>query len=150
MARREAAVALGFALFGAVWAAMALRLPYMGAVAPGSGFLPFWLGLTLMALSLALLLRLWRSRGAVPEAPSAPFGWRKPALVAAGLFLCIGAIPWLGFLLAVGCYLVVLMRWIEARPWIPSLAVGLGTPMLLVVLFRLWLGVPLPRNVFGF
>lgn len=150
MARAEVVAGVGFALFGAAWAAMALKLPYMGAFAPGSGFLPFWLGLILAALSLALLARLWRDRGATVETALPPSDGRKPAVLAAGLFLCIGAIPWLGFVLAVGCYLFALIRWVERRPWLQSLAVGIGTPVLLAVMFRSWLGVPLPRGPLGF
>ena len=151
MSRSETAVAAGFALFGLTWVIKALDLPYMGEFAPGSGFLPLWLGVTLTGLSLVLIARRWRVTAAEPAEPrAATGGWRKPALVAAGLWACIGAISFLGFLISVTTYLVWLLRIVERRSWAVSLAIGVGTPVLLVAAFRAGLGVPLPLGPLGF
>ena len=150
MARSDTIVAIGLAAFGAIWAIMALDLTYMGDFAPGSGFLPFWLGLALTVLSLVFLVRRWRSRRQMAEAEVEPGDWMKPAVVAAGLAICVSAIPWLGFVPAVGCYLIALLKLLEHRSWTQSLAVGIGAPVVLSVLMGTWLGVPLPTGPLGF
>ncbi len=151
MARSETAVAAGFGVMGLVWAVMALDLTYMGELAPGPGFLPFWLGVTLVVLSIILIARRWLAR---PDRPAQPLvattGWRKPAVVAIGLSVCIAAISWLGFLISVSLYLVSLLRFVERRSWALAVIVGVGTPLLLHVVFRAGLGVPLPRGPMGF
>lgn len=151
MRRTELASAIGFCAFGLIWAALALKLPYMGEFAPGSGFLPFWFGVVLVGLSLVLILR---KRPAVAEEAAEtalPAGsWHKPAVVALGLALCIAAIGWLGFMAAVALYLFALLKFVEHRGWVLSLSVGLGTPLLLGLVFRTGLEVPLPVGPWGF
>jgi hypothetical protein len=150
MARGDTFVAAGLAAFGAIWAIMALDLTYMGEFAPGSGFLPFWLGLALTLLSLTFLARRWRSRSRTVEARIEPSDLIKPVVVATGLAICVAAIPWLGFVPAVSCYLVALLKWLEHRSWVQSLAVGVGTPIVLSITMGTWLGVPLPAGPLGF
>ena len=49
--RGDLVVGLACGLFAVVWIATAAGLPYMGDYAPGSGFLPLWLGVFLLVLS---------------------------------------------------------------------------------------------------
>ena len=59
-------------LFGALWIATALGLPYMGDFAPGSGFLPFWLGACLVVLSAFHVVSCLRAPAAAVPAGPAP------------------------------------------------------------------------------
>jgi hypothetical protein len=134
------------AAFGALWIGSALGLPYMGDYAPGSGFLPLWLGVCLVALSLIHILACLRTRTL-----SAPIrNLRKVASVAAGLGACVAVIDPLGFVVAVGAYLVFLLRGVERESWRTSLAMSAGTVAVLFAVFRLWLKVPLPKGPWGF
>ena len=133
-------------LFGVLWVATALGLPYMGEFAPGSGFLPLWLGVGLVVLSAVHVVSCLRS-----EAPAVAAGqWRKVVAVALGLFVCVAVIEPLGFVVAVGAYLLFLLRVVEKAPWRTSLGVTAGTIVVLFALFRVWLHVPLPKGPWGF
>lgn len=133
-------------LFGVLWVATALGLPYMGDFSPGSGFLPLWLGVGLVALSAVHVVSCLRS-----EAPVVAAGqWRKVVAVALGLFVCVAVIEPLGFVVAVGAYLLFLLRVVEKTPWRTSLGVTAGTIVVLFALFRVWLHVPLPKGPWGF
>jgi len=133
-------------LFGVLWIATASGLPYMGEFAPGSGFLPLWLGVCLVALSGVHVLSCLRR-----QAPHMPAGhWRKVLAVAIGLIGCVAVIEPLGFVVAVAAYLLFLLRVVEKEPWSTSLGVTVGAIGVLFALFRVWLHVPLPKGPWGF
>jgi hypothetical protein len=133
-------------LFGVLWIATASGLTYMGDFAPGSGFLPLWLGVCLVALSAIHVLSCLRT-----QAPHMPPGhWRKVLAVTLGLIVCVAVIEPLGFVVAVGAYLLFLLRAVEKEPWRTSLGVTAGAIAVLFGLFHLWLHVPLPKGPWGF
>ena len=134
------------ALFAIVWIATALGLPYMGDYAPGSGFLPLWLGVCLFALSAIHVVA--SARGPALAVPAGQ--WRKVLAVTLGLVVCVAVIDTLGFVLAVGGYLVFLLRGVEREPWRTSLGVSGAAVAALFAVFRLWLHVPLPKGPWGF
>ena len=134
-------------VFAVVWIATALGLPYMGDYAPGSGFLPLWLGVGLLALSVIHVVASVRA----PAAAATPPGRvRKVVAVTLGLIVCVALIDKLGFVVVVGAYLMFLFRGVEREPWRTSLIVAFATVAVLFGLFRLWLQVPLPKGPWGF
>ena len=134
------------ALFAVLWIATALGLPYMGDYAPGSGFLPLWLGVCLLGLSVIHVVSCARS----PAADTPAGHWRKVVAVTLGLVVCVAVIEPLGFVVAVGAYLLFLLRGVEKEPWRTSLGVTGGAIAVLFALFRVWLHVPLPKGPWGF
>ena len=133
-------------LFAILWIATALGLPYMGDYAPGSGFLPLWLGVCLLVLSVIHV----GSRLRAPALAQRAGHWRKVVAVTLGLVVCVAVIELLGFVVAVGAYLLFLLRGVEKEPWRTSLGVSVGTIAVLFLLFRVWLHVPLPKGPWGF
>ena len=144
--RGEIVAGLVCALFAALWIATALGLPYLGDYAPGSGFLPLWLGVCLLMLSALYIVTSLRA-----PAAAAPAGhWRKVVAVTLGLIVCVAVIETLGFVVAVAGYLLFLLRVVEKESWKTSLGVSAGTIAVLFGLFRVWLHVPLPKGPWGF
>lgn len=155
----ERILAAAFGLAGLLFAAKARDLTYMDEFAPGAGFLPFWLGLVLVALVAAFLLttrapgaRGVHATGGAPDTGGAPapVSARKVAAVAAGLGACIVLIGWLGFAVSSALFLLFLLRGVERRRWGVSSGVALGTTAGLYLIFQTWLKVPLPRGPWGF
>ena len=140
-------LAMGFAAFGLLFVLEARDLEYMGEFAPGAGFLPFWLGLILFALVIAYLVST-REAAAAERPVSSPGG--KVVAVSAGLGACVALISWVGFAAAIAAYLLYLIRWVERRSWGLSTGVAVITTLILYLVFRVWLGVPLPRGPWGF
>ena len=67
-----------------------------------------------------------------------------------GLVACVAVIEWAGFVVAVGLYLLYLLRFVEREPWPTSLGVAVVVVAVLFAIFRLWLKVPLPKGPWGF
>lgn len=148
MARGEQVLAAAFGLFGVVWILESRDLAYMDEFAPGAGFLPFWLGVALAALAAAVLVAGRRKAGG-REGPLERGRPRKVVAISAGLFLCSALVGWLGFALPVAAYLVFLVRGVERRSWTASVGLAAGATAGLFLVFRVWLGVPLPRGPWG-
>ena len=135
-----------FGLIGVLWVSQALRLRYWGDFAPGTGFLPFWLGAILLVL---VVLYLIASRFTPSTVEAAIHPWR-PLTVGGGLLACIAVIEYLGFVVSIAAYIAFLLLVVERRPAAQSAAVALGTPVVLFLLFKTWLRVPLPLGPWGF
>jgi len=144
--RGEVVAGLACGLFAVLWIATALGLPYMGDYAPGSGFLPLWLGVCLLALSAVHVVSSVRE----PVAATPAGQWRKVVAVLLGLVVCVAVIESLGFVAAVGAYLLYLLRAVEKEPWPTTLGVTVVAIAVLFSVFRLWLQVPLPKGPWGF
>ena len=137
--RGELALALLFAALGALWLARAVRMPLWEGFAPDSGFLPLFYGVLLLGLSLAVMLRVVR-------APAPPPGESigKPLVVLAALAAAVAALPFAGFALTVFALLFFLYARVERLPLVTSAGVSGVTSGVLVLVFKTWLGVPLP------
>ena len=144
--RGEIVAGLLCGLFAALWITTALGLPYVGDYAPGSGFLPLWLGVCLLVLSAIHVVASVRA----PVATAPAGNWRKVMAVTIGLIVCVAVIESLGFVVAVAIYLLFLLRFVEKESWRTSLSLSVGTVAVLFALFRLWLHVPLPKGPWGF
>ena len=78
MRRADQIAGAGLLLLGVAFSGMAVwKYTYWGPTGPGSGFLPFWLGLTMAVLAAGLLL------GTGAPASPAPAGSRKASGCAA-------------------------------------------------------------------
>jgi hypothetical protein len=144
---------VAFGLLGLFWVLVSLDLKYMSEFAPGSGFLPFWLGVILIVLSVLFVAsRLRRGSPSRQQADSdtlAPISGR-PVAIALGLFVCVAVIDYVGSIVAVTLYLIYLTRAVERESWIAAVGVSAGTALILYLIFHSWLGVPLPRGPWGF
>lgn len=151
----DTVAALCVALLGATVIALARRLPYEADYGPGAGFLPFWLGVALVVLSVFLLREA--------RAPTADGGTiaGEPVGTAGFLQFAPGALsPWLiffvstvvvsvlferlGFALAIGVFMFVTMRWVASLSWIATILLAVCTPIGLYILFVRLLMVPIP------
>jgi hypothetical protein len=136
----ELALALVFAALGGLWIARAAGMPVWGdSFAPDSGFLPLLYGVLLLALALAAIAQLLAAR-TVSSAENV----RKPLVVLGALGAAVAALPLAGFALSVFGLLLVLYAAVERLPLVISVAVSAATTGLLYVVFKIWLGVPLP------
>lgn len=127
------------------------RMPSSATFGPGSGFLPFWLGVLMALLALILFLNAWR-RPSDPKEGS-PFPGGKPLLrvvaVMAWLGVYISLMEVLGFLLNTFLFVAYLMGAVE-RERLPMTALtAFLTTAGLYLILQVLLGITLPRNMFG-
>jgi hypothetical protein len=143
-------LALAFGLFGVVWIVEARKLAYWSDFAPGSGFLPYWLGVVIVALAVFQLVQSFRAPAAAAAGEGAPRRTARVGLIVGGLFLCLAALPWVGFPVAIAAYLAYLVGFVERRPIGDVLLVAFGASLALWLIFKVWLRVPLPVGPWGF
>ena len=118
---------------------------------PGSGFILFWVGLAVAALSIALLVQSLRTRtdGATIGAPFTVGRWGKVIYVVALLLIYTYVLDDLGFVVATFALLILLFKTVEPQSWTVSLigsALATGAAWLV---FVAWLGTQLPAGLLG-
>jgi putative tricarboxylic transport membrane protein len=142
----EIALCLFFVATGAFWIAVAAGMPLWDGFAPATGLLPLVFGALLVVLAIAATLV---DVVASPETPD-----RAPAGRALMILLAVAAgaagIETAGFFASMFLSMLFLFRVAEKRPLLPSLLASAGTALFLTLVFRTWLGVPLPAGPWGF
>ncbi len=154
--------ALCVALLGATAIALARQLPYEAEYGPGPGFLPFWLGLSLVVLSVFLLREARAGRTVEDTAPDnegdaqTRFFQFGPGALTPWLIFFVSMLAvslffeQLGFALSIGLFMLVTMRWVARRSWLSTIVFALVTPIVLYLGFVRILMVPLPLEPAGF
>jgi hypothetical protein len=137
--RGELLLALFFALIGVLWISRALRMPLWDGFAPDSGFLPLVYGVLLAALAGVVLLQV-----ALAKDSSSAEAIRKPLIVMGALIAAVAALPLAGFVISVFALLVFLYAGVERLPLLPSGISAAAITGFLFLVFKVWLGVPLP------
>lgn len=147
MRRAQVVAGLGWALAGAYVAWSGWQLDLGAPAEPGPGFLLFWVGLLMVGLALGVTAGA--ARGTSPEPLWPDRRWRRVVAVVLVLVLYAVALPRLGFVLTTAGALLALFRLAEPRGWAVALAgaaAGAGGSWLL---FKRWLGAPLPAGWLG-
>ena len=146
MAKGEVILALLFAALGLLWTVLAARMELWDGFAPSSGFLPLIYGVLVTGLSLAVLAQLLVGRDLGTDDGSE---LRKPLVVLATLLVAVVGTGVVGFAISVFAMLLFLYAVVERLNVGIALAVSLGVTIALYVVFKTWLGVPLPPSPFG-
>lgn len=143
---------IGSSLF---WLAVGLGVAYAGYDLelgtlrdPGSGFVLFWVGVIMAALSLAILIGALRLKpGMVALAPRwAGARWKQILSVVAALVLYAFFFDGLGFLLSTTLVLLFLFKAIEPQRWSVAIAGAVLSALAAYAVFHLWLGTQLPKG----
>ena len=132
--------------FGVTASVLARRLPAQSGFGLGPAFLPLWTGIVLAACGTWLWLR--PDENAEVSWPS----YRGMARAGVGfvvLLLYTLALEPLGYLLSTAGFLVGAMLLLEPKRPLWALCLGIGSAAFLLLIFRLWLRVPLPGSFVG-
>jgi putative tricarboxylic transport membrane protein len=135
----ELALALVFAVLAVLWIAKGATMPLWQGFAPDSGFLPLLYGALLFVLAAAVLVQLLAARHARPGEAI-----RKPLVILGGLIATVAALPFAGFAISIFALLLFLYAAVERLPMLSSAVVSGATTGVLYLVFKTWLGVPLP------
>ena len=130
----------------------AVEYGYLRETTPGPGFFPFWVGLGLVGLSVANVVRSVRGIERVTAEFDGPT-LRKSAAIIAIVTAFILTSPLLGMIPASGLLVpalaVVIRRHWTARSLVALLALSVAFPIACYFLFAVYLRVPLVTGVFG-
>lgn len=125
---------------------------------PGSGFILFWVGAIMAALSVLLAgsAVLAGAGGRSGDAPAAgdtagdtPFGerWRRVPLVLALLLVYCALLETVGFIPMTALLLLVLLRTVEPQSWLKAVAYSVAITLIVYVLFGIGLGTQFPAGL---
>lgn len=150
--RTKTAIASIMAVF---WVAVAIVVCYgatrlgLGSVTePGPGFIFFWSGLLLAALSLIVAAESLRG-SAEPLHEMGRMNWVKIGLVLLSLVLYAFFLERLGFMLTTFVVLSFLLGLIEGTNSGRCFAVAAAAALGSFAIFELWLKIRLPKGIFG-
>ncbi len=114
---------------------------------PGPAFLPFWTGILIGAMSIALLAQsLLRSPRLPRGRPSASL--KKPAYALLALILYGVLFGVLGYFICNLLFMGFMVLLVEKKKWYTALGIGVITALVFYFVFGVWLQVPLPRGIF--
>lgn len=119
---------------------------------PGPGFLPFWGGIVLTAMSIALLMRtFW---GKLPAITHSFFprsdSWKRVTATFAALIAYNLLLTTLGFTLMTFLFVGFLVRFIFPQTWTRSLVIAVLSSLAAQLLFVNFLETQLPKGFLGF
>lgn len=140
--------ALLWLIVGVVVILQSRELDYMAEYGPGPGFLPFWLGVGVIALGIALFAKatFLSEKSETTELPTRHAAYQL-ILVCAGIFglaLLAGAV---GFIICIGVLFFCLLFFVERRGWKFSLVMAIASPLALWLIFELGLDLRLPMGL---
>ena len=145
-----------FAIIGlglSLWMILeSLKYDYLTTYTPGPGFHPFWLGICLALLSLVLLFNTFLRRRSKEDKKSRLPG--KKSLLRVGLILLFTAgfalfMTRLGFVLTVAVFVFLILFVLERYSLLKSLLYGILMSGAVLLIFRVWLDVDIPKGLLG-
>ncbi len=117
---------------------------------PASGFLPFWVGISIVLLSVLSIAGSVRRPSIPPPFFEQKGGLRRMMTTFAAICAYILVVSRLGFLVSTLLLLGFLLRTIHPQSWRRTILFSLLVSALSFVVFEHWLKVPLPRGWVGF
>lgn len=144
--RVEIAVALLTALFGIVTMIGSLQVGInWGVEGPRAGFFPFYVGLTIVLCSAINLLRVLKEE--TDGSLFADWGQLRSVMsVVVPTAVYVAVMPYIGIYLASFLLIALFMKWLGRYPWLLTLVLAVGVPLVFFVLFERWFLVPLPKG----
>ena len=138
-------------LLGGVVLGDALRLGAgWGSDGPQSGFVPFWLALLLLSVSLAIFVQAFLRRVTPPFVTREKLRPVLQVLLPVAAFIILidppGPPSGLGLYVAGAIYLAVYMRWVGHHDWRAVVALVVIVPIVTFVVFERWFLVPMPKG----
>jgi hypothetical protein len=151
MRAADLVTALVLMLLGGVVLYDALRLgASWGSDGPQSGFVPFWLALLLLAVSLAIVVQALIRGGGVPFVTRDRLRPVLQVLLPVVAFVVLidppGGPGGLGIYVAGAIYLGFYMRWVGRHDWRAVIALAVLVPVVTFIIFERWFLVPMPKG----
>ena len=149
MVRAEKITSVVFLLFGLSLLFESKKYPLGTIDNPGPAFLPLLLGTVTAALSLGLIVRVWKKKGAHPPLPFWPekAGIARVSLAFIVILLFTALLEITGHMVNIFFLFLVLLRPIGRQKWTWSVSISVGAALVSYFLFEKWLMIPLPNGI---
>ena len=152
MQNHDRTASIFFLLVGVFFVLYASKVEIGTWTEPGPGFLPFWAGLTLVAMSITLFLKsyvqkAWAARASFFPQPDS---WKRVLATFLSLIVYNLLLTTLGFTLMTFLLLSFLVKFIFPQTWTRTLLVSVLGSIFARLLFINFLETQLPKGLFGF
>ncbi len=143
--------AIFFLIMGAFFSLYARTVEIGAWNEPGPGFLPFWAGITIGIMSLALLFQSLGKKGPIrPSFFPKSDSWIRVSITFAALIVFNLIFDYLGFALTTFLFVGFLVKVIFPQSWTRTLIVALSAAIVARLLFINFLETQLPKGILGF
>jgi putative tricarboxylic transport membrane protein len=150
MKRYQIISAVFLLFFGAIICWEARKLDMGRIVKPGPGFFPFWLGIFLILVTVALIIHHRRTN---PKEPAQALWkgrqWNKIVYLLGALLLYAFFLEFLGYLIATFSLMFFLFRSVEKQNWPVVILGSVSSSLITYLLFKVLLQVQLPMGLWG-
>jgi len=111
----------------------------------------FWVGVIMIGLSLAILIRAIREKAVKGEMKAIWLGisWKKMISVLVALFIYAYLFTILGFILSTVLLLIFLFKAVEPQKWSWAILGAIVSTLAAYGVFRIWLQCQLPQGLLG-
>jgi putative tricarboxylic transport membrane protein len=148
MTRSDRLIGALFFIFGWLVVLEASKLEFASSYGAGSGFFPYWLGVTIVIVGAVVTLQAWRNAAGADS--SGPLTWAVKKLMALALLLAfVLVVERIGFVTSFS-FLVAFLLKLEGEAWRNVVSVALAAGLSFYLFFIRLLGVNLPAGPFGF
>jgi len=144
----ELVVALLFVIAGAVVVIDSYRVgAEWGEDGPKAGYFPHFIGYLLAIAGIVVAAQTLLRWNARKDEVFVSWAELKPVLtVLIPTIVYVGLIATIGIYVASAIYITAFMLWQGKFRILPSLAVGIGVPVAVFLLFEVWFLIPLPKG----
>jgi hypothetical protein len=134
--------------FSVAFVAGALKYySWWGSGGPGSAFVPFWLGLVMGGLALAMLVRALKEPNVGAAWLPRGEGLRDLLIVLGVTTAFIAFLKVTGMVIGTALYLLILIRYLGRHRWWVTVAIALAAAGFNWLVFVHWLRVPMPEGI---
>lgn len=147
-------------IFSFIWIALgifqcseSISLGLGNVMEPGTGFMPFVMGLVMIGLAIALFLESYFELRKNPGQKISLWSevyWKRVVHITVIMLIYAVLLPKLGFLLDTFLVMVFLLKSGEPVKWPAAIVVGALTAVVSYVIFGVWLNVSFPTGLLSF
>ena len=147
-------------IFSFIWIALgvfqcaeSISLGLGSVMEPGTGFMPFAMGLVMIGLAVALFFESYFEMRKKPSQKVSLWSevyWKRVVYITAIMLSYAVLLPKLGFLLDTFLVMVFLLKSGEPVKWPAAIVVGALTAVVSYVIFGVWLNVSFPAGLLSF
>jgi hypothetical protein len=142
-----ASVILAWCVYSMIDAKLNLVIGWVPDVGPGAGFLPFWLCAIMGLFTAIVLVQAIRSEDTGETFFTSVEGRTNSLKVLFSTTGCVVAYAFVGCYIGSMLYLGFYMKYIGKRKWLQTIAISVGVPVGIYLMFEWFLKISLPKGL---
>lgn len=144
------AIVLAIMSAGIMWKSTELNIGWVRGSGPGGGAWPFWLAAGMLGTCIWTIVRWFRR--VTPQSRSTELFMTKDTMaivgpIVVGLVLLMVGTHTIGMYLSVFLFMIAFVRFLGRHSWVTTIALAVGAPVVMFVLFEWALTTSLPKGI---